>query len=92
MNNFSEKSVPKRNLSLLPKLKSVTNDESFVSTYANFYWGEENGDHKMQINLTISVMNIKNGSVSSKEIITWPDNITENSLNVSSVENNTSHS
>ncbi|XP_043471341.1 ionotropic receptor 25a [Leptopilina heterotoma] len=75
---FNGSNVPKRNLNLLPKLKAVTESKSFTSTYANFVWGEENGDHKTEFNMTVNIVNIYNKIVVSDEpVATWPANIDE---------------
>lgn len=84
MNDFSGSNAPKRNFQLLPKLKEVTESKSFTPTYANFIWGQENGDHKTEFNMTVNIVKIENKAVVADDpIALWPADIGDDTLKVS---------
>lgn len=50
----------------------MTEGNDFTPTYADFLWGNENGEHKMDFNVTVSITDILEKKVARNELVaTW---------------------
>ncbi|XP_034949070.1 ionotropic receptor 25a-like isoform X2 [Chelonus insularis] len=70
---FNGTNTPVRNLDLLSKLKEVTSNSDFKATFADFQWGNANGDHQAKFDMDINYLsNDKtNHMLTSKLIGSW---------------------
>lgn len=61
-------------------------NENFTPTYADFYWGNENGEHRMKFDMSVSIVDIRQKKVTKDKLIaTWPVDNTQR-LKVSNIK------
>jgi len=61
---YNGTNVPTRNFDFLAKLK--TTSKEMTPMYASFHWGKNNGRHHAEFNVTMFMMNIEHGKISTR--------------------------
>lgn len=69
---YNGTNTPVRDVNLLGYLKNVSSSDQFQPVYANFTWGESNGQHHASFVMTVTLITITNSvPVSTEELGTW---------------------
>ncbi|XP_012259587.2 ionotropic receptor 25a-like [Athalia rosae] len=69
---YDGNNTPVRSIPFLSHLKNVTSSSEFQPIYANFTWGERNGQHHASFQMTMSMVIIANSNpVSTEEVGLW---------------------
>lgn len=80
--SYNGSNTPTRRLPFLEHLKNITSasdGNEFKPTYANFTWGERNGEHHASFNTDITLVTIVNSQpVSTEKIGSWDAGIDRN--------------
>ncbi|XP_046623427.1 ionotropic receptor 25a [Neodiprion virginianus] len=70
--SYNGTNTPARNIGFLEFLKNVTSSNDFQPTYANFTWGEKNGQHQASFKMTVTLVTIAdNNPVSTEDAGSW---------------------
>ncbi|XP_020709243.2 ionotropic receptor 25a-like [Athalia rosae] len=69
---YDGNNTPVRSIPFLSHLKNVTSSSEFQPIYANFTWGERNGQHHASFQMTMSMVIIANSNpVSTEKVGLW---------------------
>ena len=70
---YNESNTPVRTFNFLQALKNESKELTFEPTFGSFAWGTKNGEHCVNFDMSVSIINISNGNtVSNDQIGTWP--------------------
>nr|QHN69175.1 ionotropic receptor 6 [Sirex noctilio] len=69
---YDTNNTPIRNFDFLSKLKAVSSSSDFLPIFAGFDWGQKNGEHHANFDVSISMVVITNGNpISTEEVGSW---------------------